>query len=114
MKRPRESVLCGSPLRDRVFEHQFEAIGGPVKTGYRLSPSPTLHMPVEAVTPYRQRWQKQRIHHPDVGDVPVNLACGFTGVHFCNAATFSRSSGTTSREPPTSPKRQYLKAARSP
>src|SRR6266852_2213441 len=97
MKRTRESVPCGSPLRDRVFEHQFEAIGGPVKTCGTLPAPPTGCMPMDTVAGYCRCRQKQRVHHPDVRDVPVNLTCGFSGVHFWSAASFSRSNGTTLR-----------------
>src|SRR5438094_9154929 len=110
MKRTRESVPCGSPLRDRVFDHQFEAIGGPVKTCGTLPAPPTVRMTIDTVASYRRRRQKQRVHHPDVRDIPVNLTCSFSGVHFCSAASFSRSNGTTLRYSSTMPNRQCLKS----
>src|SRR5882672_3658860 len=97
MKRTRESVTCGPPLRDRVVKHQFEPIGGPVKTSGRLPAPPAVRMTVDTIAGYCYRRQKQRVHHPDVRDVPVNLTCGFSVVHFCSAASFSRSNGTTLR-----------------
>src|ERR1041385_762534 len=65
-----------------MFEPQLDALKRTIKTRNGQAAPPAIEMTIAAITSDCRSRQKQGVHRPDVGDVPVNLARGFGRVHY--------------------------------
>jgi len=87
-------------LRERVVEDEFESSERLIEPTICRASFPFRDLAVKAVDENCECGQQQNVHHPDMRDVPVNLARSTRGVHvceFCKAISFWRRSGTTLR-----------------
>jgi hypothetical protein len=81
VEQPRVSLARRATLRDGVLEHELDALGRAVEARRGLPTPPAAYVTIDAVSRHQRRRHQQRVHHPQVGDVPVNLARGVGRVH---------------------------------
>ena len=64
----------GAALRQACLSTRRDALGGTVEARQRLARAPQPDLAIEAVAGDQRRRHQQRVHHPDVGDVPEDFA----------------------------------------
>ena len=97
MEQSRVTVTRGALLPQGVLEDQLNALGRVVETRQWEAVPPQQNMTIDAIPSDYQNREQQHIHHPNMGDVPVDLTSGFRWVHLLRVASLSRSKGTILR-----------------
>src|SRR4051812_24000239 len=97
MKNSRVTFAARGPLQQGMVVDHFKPCPWLVKTLLGLASTPEFHTSEHAVGCNQNGRGQQRIHHPDVGDVPIDGARCSRLVHALASESFCCSSPTTFR-----------------